>query len=187
MGFTGPESGSGWLVCAAVSAFLTSCSKSRHKLWFHPHKPWYASESHLYHVLLIVWKDNRFACHFVMARECHYASVNWVKSLFRSRSVCYGWCCYAATTATNCNVWINDIRSHLPFGPGAADESCKWRCALARCTQACTECLGRPRQARCFVHPIWILFHCVRVFVHGSSVDVHRCVIWVPGYVYNIY
>lgn len=184
MGFTGPESGSSWLVCAAVSAFLTSCCTSRYKLSFHLYRLRRSAQK----VTSLPDRFDQkmtFAGHLLAARERRRPPANGVKSSFRSRSAFFiGWGCSAVTAATKRSVWINDIRSHLPSGPvcAADGESRKWRCALTRCTQECTEFLERPRQSRCLVHHIWI-FHWLRGFDHGSSVDVQVCDLstWTRG------
>lgn len=170
-----------WVKLACLQQSQPSCHTSRHKLWFHLPRPWYAADS-------VTALTRPFAClkrWQICLSPCGGAWMSlWIgfKRSFRSRPACYvSWRCYAATAtaATNRSVWRNDIRSHLPFGPSAADdESRQWRCAHTHCAQARTEFLGRPRQTRCFVHHI-----CVTAFDHGSSVDVHRCVIWAPGYV----
>lgn len=138
MGFTRPESGSSWLVCAAISAFLTSCYTSRSKLWFRPCRLWCSAENvaSLPRPLARLERWQICACHFVEARECRRPSVNWVKSSFRTRSVCYiGRRSEAASAAANpqClnkrhrvtpSIWI---RVHTG---ASGNESRKWRRAL---------------------------------------------------------
>lgn len=135
------------------------------------------------------------ACHCVEARECRRLSVNWVKSSFRSRSVCYiGRRSEAASAATNLQC-LNKRHRVTPsiwirvYTGASGNESRKWRPAL---THSHTHTLhtGMRRVSRTTVtlSPLWALrdAQSVSVFDHGSNVDVHECVIWEPGYVSHI-